>query len=103
MTAGERICPGIHDVDGIFGVNLVAGNIPEERLRVGGRSVALFILAAMIRVGVRTAFARLPGMGNVSHGTHRTGLGRFEGGFPRLNTCRYFALDEIQLDRKSTR
>ena len=62
VAAGEHCRPGVHDVDGILGIRLVGGDIPEQRLGVGGGAVVLFIFATQIRCGKWSAITIGPRM-----------------------------------------
>ncbi len=51
MASGEGARPGIHYFHGVLRVRLVAGDVPEQRLRVGGFAIGLLVLAAEIGLG----------------------------------------------------
>ena len=65
MAAGKGGGPGVHDLDGVLRVGLVAGDVPEQRLAVGGFAVGLLVLAAEVGVGIGAALDGFAGMRSV--------------------------------------
>jgi hypothetical protein len=55
MASRQRGGPRVHDADGVARVSFVAGEVPRERLGVGGGGVAALVLAAEVRRGARPA------------------------------------------------
>ena len=77
----------------VFGVGFVAGDGPQQRLRVGGFAIGLLGLAAEVGIRVRTALHGLARMRRVIERGEFAGLERFEGGLLRFDAGGHAAFD----------
>ena len=96
-VVADRRRPGVHQLDRLLGVAVVAGDVPEQCVGVRRDRVLTLVRAAVVRVRVRAALDHRARFRRTAKGAVRAVLRLVEGVGPRLRAGLHLGPDEVEL------